>query len=636
MRAGSHIEHDQRTKKTENAKSQGGCGQQSITKKYQKILMKTQILMKAFVCRDLDRLLLLFLEDSVCALMGLAMLSTNTGAQTVLEAPFTKITTGPMVTELSMWTTPAWGDYDNDGWLDMFVSTLNATGKNALFHNNRDGTFSKITTGPIATEISPQTYGAAWADYDNDGWLDLVISSSSRNFQPCRLYRNGGSGLFARMTAEEVGPLASYASHGFSVSWADYDRDGHLDLFVANGAIDIPQPDFLFHNQGNGRFASITNSMTTPSLATAFGGWTDFDNDGGMDLFVAQIATPNELYRADGQGQFFEITEGSGISGTDSASVSTAWGDFDNDGDLDLLIVNLGFEGPIVSNWLYRNNGDGKFERINEGPVAEDLDHFVSGTWVDYDNDGWLDLFVTILGPGSTASGGVFNRLYRNQGDGTFVKVTTGSLVTQTGNAGGAAWGDYDNDGFLDVCVAYGTIYSAQRNALFRNNGNSNSWIKVKCVGTVSNRSSIGAKVRVKARIGGVERWQMRQIGCNQDWVAFNSLDAVIGLGDATGIDTLRVEWPSGIVQEFHSVQVKQTLTLVERTSVSMTRGSHGDYDVTLKGPRQQRYRLESSADLASWSTMASVMITNLDGTASFKHTPSANESQGFLRAVAE
>jgi enediyne biosynthesis protein E4 len=607
-----------------------------MAKKQQKTLMKTQVLMKAIGCSDLDRLLPRFLECSVCALMGVAMLSTNTDAQTVLEAPFTRITTGPMVTELSMWATPAWGDYDSDGWLDMFVSTFDPTGKNALFHNNRDGTFSKITTGPIATETSPQTYGAAWADYDNDGWLDLVISSSSRNFQPSRLYRNVGSGLFKRMTAEEVGPLASYVSHGFGLSWADYDRDGYLDLFVANGAIDIPQPDFLFHNQGNGRFASVTNSMTTPSLATGFGGWTDFDNDGGMDLFVAQLATPNELYRTDGQGQFFGITEGSGISGTGSVSVSTAWGDFDNDGDLDLLIVNMGFQGPIVRNWFYRNKGDGTFKQITEGPVAEDQDHFVSGTWVDYDNDGWLDLFVTILGPGSSAPGGVFNRLYHNQGDGTFAMVTTGSLVTQTGNAGGAAWGDYDNDGFLDVCVAYGTIFSPQRNALFRNNGNSNSWIKVKCVGTVSNRSAIGAKVRVKAKIGGVDRWQMRQIGCNQDWVAFNSLDAVIGLGDATVIDTLSVEWPSGLVQEFQNVPVKQTLTLVERTSVTIAKGTQGDYDVTLNGPRQQRYRLESSADLTSWSTVAAVTITNLDGTATFRHTPSANEPQGFLRAVAE
>src|SRR4029079_1094840 len=129
----------------------------------------------------------------------------------------------------------------------------------------------------------------------------------------------------------------------------------------------------------------------------------------------------------------------------------------------------------------YRNRGDGTFERITQGAIAEDQDHFVSGTWFDYDNDDWLDLFVTVLGPESFAESGVYNRLYHNKGDGTFQLVTAGPLVTRKGGAGGAAWGDYDNDGFLDVCVPYGTVFSSKASALYRNNSNSNSWIKVKC-----------------------------------------------------------------------------------------------------------------------------------------------------------
>ena len=564
-------------------------------------------------------------------------LGLSTAAQPTLEAPFTQITDGPVVTQSSQWTTPAWGDYDNDGWLDLFVAAISSGSRNALFRNNRDGSFSKVTAGPVVTEASPGTYGAAWADYDNDGWLDLLVSSANRSFQPSRLYRNTGNGSFVRLGAADVGALATDAAHAFGVAWADYDRDGFLDLFVANGPTDIPQVDFLFHNERTGRFARVTNAITTSELATAHGGWADFDGDGHMELLVAQLVSSNELYRTEEQGQFIDVTGNLPPSNTIAASVGVARGDYDNDGDLDVVIINMGWQGPIVRNWFCRNRGDGGFEPVTSGLIAEDEEHFASGSWVDYDNDGWLDLFVTVLGPGTSASDPrVFNRLYHNQGDGTFALVTTGSLVTKTGNAGGAAWGDYDNDGFLDVCVAYGTVFSSQRNALFRNNGNANNWIKVRCVGTDSNRLAVGARVRVKARIGGREFWQMRQIGCDQDWVAFNSLDAVIGLGDATVIDTLRVEWPSGILQELHDVPVKQTLVLVERTDFSITAFATGELELTLKGPRQQRYRVDTSPDLTTWSAMTSLTITNADGAAFFQYTPADGEAGRFFRTVPE
>jgi hypothetical protein len=567
----------------------------------------------------------------------LLVLNAALHAQPVIEAPFTQITDDPVTAQPSQWTTPAWGDYDNDGWLDLFVAAFSSGSRNALFHNNQDGSFSKVTSGPIVTEAAPGTYGAAWADYDNDGWLDLLVSSADRNFQPSRLYRNTGSGSFVRMGAADVGSLATDAAHAFGVAWADYDRDGFLDLFVANGPVDIPQADFLFHNEHNGRFARVTNAITTPELATAHGGWADFDGDGHMDLLVAQLASGNELHRTDDRGQFIDITGTMPPSDTIAASVGVARGDCDNDGDLDVVIINMGWQGPIVRNWFYRNRGDGSLEQVTSGPIAEDEDHFASGSWVDYDNDGWLDLFVTVLGPGTSSSDPrVFSRLYHSQGDRTFAQVTTGSLVTKTGNAGGAAWGDYDNDGFLDVCVAYGTVFSSQRNALFRNNGNANNWIKIRCVGTDSNRSAVGAKVRVQARIGGEDRWQMRQIGCDQDWVAFNSLDAIFGLGDATIVDTLRVEWPSGRVQELRNVSVKQTLTIVERTELAVTTGGAGEVELTLTGPRQQRYRVETSQDLVTWSTAASLTITNANGTASYTHFPASGDVGWFFRATPE
>jgi hypothetical protein len=571
-----------------------------------------------------------FHHRAITACACVLALAARAQAQPALAAPFTQITTGPIVTESSMWTTPAWGDYDNDGWLDLFVGTFDGNSRNALFHNNRDGTFAKVTTGPLVTELSPMVFGAAWADYDNDGWLDMVISSNARGTQAPRLYRNAGGGSFVRMTATDVGSLATEAAHSFGASWADYDGDGHLDLYIANGSTDLPLQDFLYHNERNGRFERVVNSVGMSWLATAYGSWADFDNDGDSDLLVNQIDTRNELYRNDGLGQFTEVTDGSGISGTGSVSYSSAWGDYDNDGDLDLLIINMGWGGPPVRNWFYRNKGDGTFAPITAGPIAEDQDHFAVGSWVDYDNDGWLDLFVTILGPTTTVPG-VFNRLYRNQGDGTFARVTAGSLVTLGGRPGsGAAWADFDNDGFLDVCVTYGALFNAQRNALFRNNGNTNNWIKIRCIGTDSNRSAIGAKVRVKARIGGADRWQLRSIGCDLG----NSFDAVIGLGDATVIDTLRVEWPSGRVQEFHNVSAKQTLTIVERTQMLIASESLGECLVTVRGPRQQSYQIEASTNLTAWSWVGSVTITNVDGTASYQHAAADKENQMFFRAT--
>lgn len=556
--------------------------------------------------------------------------------QPALEAPFTRITNSPVGVDASMWTAPVWIDYDNDGWLDLFVATFTAGGRNALFRNDGDGKFIKVTTGPLVTEGSPQIFGAAGADYDNDGWPDLVVSSNNRNLQPCRLYRNTGGGGFVRMTGAEVGPVATDASHAFGVSWADYDRDGHLDLFVANGASDLLQPDFLFHNERNGRFVRVSNAVTTAALATAHGSWADADNDGLLDLLVVQHYTSNEFYRTDALARFEDASAKSGLDDTGSVSFGAAWGDYDNDGDLDLVIINMGWGGPVVRNWLYRNGGDGTFEPVTTGLIAEDEDHFTSGSWVDYDNDGWLDLFVTVLGPSSNAGGGVFNRLYRNQGDGTFALATTGSLVTQGGNPGSAAWGDFNNDGFPDVVVTAGNIFSPQRNALYRNNGNANNWIKLRCVGTDSNRSAIGAKVRVKATIQGVERWQMRQIGCHQDWIACHSLDTVIGLGDAPVVDTLRIEWPSGRVQEWHGVPARQSLTMVERTDLAASLGASGEVSLAIQGPRQQRYRVEASGDLKAWSQIGSVTITNENGTASFQPPPADGETRKFFRVQAE
>jgi len=552
--------------------------------------------------------------------LALAMSGPCFGAEPALTASFTRITSGPVWNEVMRSAVAAWGDYDNDGWLDLFIGNNQTGVRNSLFRNNRDGTFAKVTSGPIATDTMDSTHSAAWVDYNNDGWLDLIVVDLHGDGN--RLYRNTGGGAFLRVTASEAGPVVQDLANSVSISCADYDRDGLLDLFVANGALFASQKDFLYHNEGKGRFIRIDdNAITAPELSTTQGTWADYDNDDDPDLFVTHSQDlGNSFFRNDGGGNFTEVAQASGLADFGDSSGS-AWGDYDNDGDLDLVVTNLRLTAPNTRNFLYRNNGNGTFTRVTEGPIANDAGHFESAAWIDYDNDGWLDLFVSTHPPSGAPATSATNRLYRNLGDGAFAQVTTGSLVTDSGYAGGAAWGDYDNDGFLDVAVAYGTIVTSQRNGLYRNNGNNNAWIKLKCVGTISNRSAIGTKVRVKAAIGGKEQWQLRQIAGSEGWLTFNALDVVVGLGDATIIDTIQIEWPSGLTQELRHVAPRQTLTITEGVTLTMTRVNQQTLEVTWPAAG---HVLESTTNLSQpdWQPVPGVTGTS--------HRVSAERQQFF------
>jgi len=287
--------------------------------------------------------------------------------------------------------------------------------------------------------------------------------------------------------------------------WGDYDNDGFVDLFVARYGT-----DWLFHNNGDGTFTKMTNNTGIPSdnqdSYTAV--WGDYDNDGWSDLFVVvkndqQTNQNNFLYRNNRDGTFQKIVTGSIVTDNEH-SLNCAWADYDNDGYLDLFVAN-GFLS--ATNSLYRNNGDGTFTKqasLDTGNFTGDADYFPKCAWGDYDNDGFLDLFVSTLN-------NEVNFLYHNNGDGTFTRILSGSLVNDTGAGDrNCAWADYDNDGFLDLIVPRGA-HENSTNLLYRNNGNNNGWIKIKLIGTVSNRSAIGAKVRLKATIGGRTFWQLRE-----------------------------------------------------------------------------------------------------------------------------
>jgi hypothetical protein len=534
----------------------------------------------------------------------------------------------------------SWGDYDNDGYLDLFVGNgLDGHGDlSALYHNNGNGSFTRVFPQVFNTPII-ESKAPCWGDYDNDGNLDLfVLALNSTATGPnggALLYHNEGNGAFTRFNA---GILITNANT-FGAAVADYDGDGFLDLFVTTLDANASKQAFLFRNNGDGTFTPQNNSVPVTDIGSSVAcAWGDYDNDGKIDLFVTggrgsgAPQAPNRLYHNEGNGQFTRTTTGSIVTDVGHAG-GCAWGDYDNDGYLDLFVVNILGE----TKFLYHNNGNGTFTRITSpivigGPAGwfDTGNAAASCAWGDYDNDGFLDLMMT--DEGGTAP--FVNFIYHNNGDGTFTKVTTGSPVGEFSDSFGCSWIDYDNDGFLDLFAIRG---DQRGNALYHNNlpntGNTNAWLTVKLVGTVSNRSAIGAKVRVKAFYRGQSRWQLRQITGGSGYSGHDELWPHFGLGDATNADTVRIEWPSGTVQEFQNVAPRQILTITEPPRL-LASASNGVPQFSLKGGRNLQYEVDSSTNLSAWSSIGTFTITNLDGTALIVDTNPPALDHRFYRAV--
>lgn len=440
-------------------------------------------------------------------------------------------------------------DYDGDGLLDIFISNGPQAGQvDFLYRNLGLATFVPITGDPLVS-VAQSSDGATWADFDNDGDLDVFTATwwGQNNL----LFTNDGDGTFTQVT---TGPIVTVATFSEAGSWADYDQDGHLDLFVCNSAGSLKNP--LYRNNGDGTFTGVTTGPLVNDLAKSrVGVWADYDNDGDPDVFVANEANQaNGLYQNQGDGTFVRILTGA-IFTDGGDSYGASWGDIDNDEDFDLFVANNGNE----DNFLYSNNGDGTFTKITTDPVVTDGGWSVGSSFGDVDNDGDLDLFVAnAFGPNN-----IVNFLYLNNGDGTFAKVTTGSVVTNTGWAYGCAMGDVDADGDLDIGVAK-CLGANEPDVLYLNDGNANHWLSVTCVGVRSNRSAIGARVRIKATIDGSPRWQMREITSQSGYSGQNSLDAWFGLGDAAVAESLVVVWPSGLQRAFANVTADQYLTIEE------------------------------------------------------------------------
>jgi hypothetical protein len=527
------------------------------------------------------------------------------------QANFTKITTGPVSSDAARGRGAAWVDFDNDGDLDLCVSNLN--GANLLYRNDGQGAFTKITDGPIVN-AGPSSFSASWADLDNDGRIDLFVSRQDNG--PGLLFHQESDGTFTQTAM----PFGGYS---FGSAWADYDNDGFVDLLVGDRTQSI-----LWRNDGQGHLVAVTNTSIQTAGIGGVISWVDYDNDGDPDAFVTTSASagPAHLYRNDGQGGFTPIT--GQLPERSSYSTGHAWGDYDNDGFPDVFVCRLDSNTQhSLPSFLFHNEGDGTFTQVEQSPFTSDTGFALSCSWADYDNDGWLDLFVS-------ENGGSRNRLYHNNGDGTFTRVLSGPIATDIGQSAGSSWGDYDRDGFLDLFVAtsVGGTGAQPNDYLYHNDGNGNAWITIKCVGTRSNRSAIGAKVRVKATIKGKSFWQLREINTGDGW-AGNPLEAHFGLGDATLVETLRIEWPSGTVQEFHNVAAKQFLTVTEPARL-VTAFSDGAPQFTLHGGRNLQYDLQVSSDLKAWSVLGTSTVTNLDGTVLITDPEAPAGNRRFSRAV--
>ena len=497
-------------------------------------------------------------------------------------------------------------DYDNDGWIDVFVlsgtvlSETPANATNRLFKNNRDGTFTDVTdkSGLLKTGWA---CGVCVGDYNNDGFEDLFVTYYGQNV----LYRNNGDGTFTDVT--EAAGLRATPRWSTGCTFLDYNRDGNLDLFVARYLdIDIakaPKPGAtancrwmdtsvacgprgfpfgqhsLYRNNGNGIFTDITLVAGIATAKSSYGLTAmaaDLDDDGWPDIYVACDSTPSLLFLNNHDGTFREEAAVRGIAysedGQEQAGMGCAVGDYDLDGRLDIFKTN--FEGDIPN--LYHNLGKANFEEASRrAGLAVDNRYVCWGTGIqDLDNDGNPDIFVVAghtfpeiekRNPNFPAKNP--RLLFRNLGNGRFEELLgeAGQALAEPHNSRGCAFGDFDNDGDLDILI----INLNESPSLLRNDVvPGNHWLKVKLLGTKSNRSAIGARVSMKAG----NKTLIQEVQSQSSFLSCNDRRLHFGLGTNIKVD-IEIRWPNGISQVLPNISADQLLTVKEDTGIVPTVG---------------------------------------------------------------
>lgn len=474
--------------------------------------------------------------------LGIALILGLSGF-TVHAFPFRFVESGSLGAVRDQIYAAAWGDYDGDGRPDVYLSTL--TGTDGVLLRNETSGFRRISSGAPSVANTSRA-GAIWIDSDNDGDLDLFVATTAG--QPDLFHLNLGNGVFT--TINDVS-LITGSAFGQAVTMSDFNRDGRVDIFVANGGGNTAERNLLLQGVEKGYFEAISGGdVTLESRNSSGSAAADFDGDGFVDLFVANIYGRNSLFRNSRDGRFERIIDSAPAPEFDPNGATTAaWGDWDNDGDFDLVVVN----GHPFD--LFRNDGGGRFSKLSPMPSGDGFTTCSGTVIADFNNDGFPDILTArrVGGP----------LLYLGFGNGTFMPVVNDPLVRHSSGANGLALADYDLDGDLDVLL---TNWDPQTPpALFQNHSTTNSWLRIRLAGTTSQRDGIGARVRVSAPIRGTWTSQLRQIG-GEDSQGAQELIAHFGLGDATLADRVVVEWPSGITQEVSRVATRQLVTLTEPT----------------------------------------------------------------------
>jgi hypothetical protein len=548
------------------------------------------------------------------------------------QTPFTKVTSGPVVNDSGTGAGIAWADFHNDGLLDLFVANWEGL-TNDFYRNTDNGIFTTITAGAPLQDADYHIAAVA-ADYDNDGYPDLLVSAGVGALTARRslLYHNNGDGILSLVSGGEVTNQLGYFG---PAAWGDYDNDGLLDLFITDhgDSNDHGGRNLLFHNNGDGTFTRVSSGAVVTDISSGYGAmWVDYDNDGFPDLMVVNNSSAGNdhlfLYHNERNGNFTRVlTNAVATDGWATGAQCATWGDYDNDGFPDLFVT--GNSG--TTDTLYHNNGDGTFTADASGPMS--LGPNGNGcAWGDYDNDGYLDLVIT------SCEGN--NRLFHNNGDGSFTEITSGAPVDDGGPGfcgDFVSWVDYNNDGYLDLFITVLADRGLTSNLLYQNTGTTNAWLELRLIGMASNRSAIGAKVHVNATIGGQSMWQLREISHGGGrWV--QPLVAHFGLGDATNADTVRIEWPSGIVQTLTNVAARQILTVVEHQSgvtntptfTAVSHASTAAANLSASGQAGLLYLFEGSTNLTNWAWLG--VRSNATGTVQFTDSRATKYPSRFYR----
>jgi len=545
--------------------------------------------------------------ESPSALPAVAVTFTDVAPQAGLKAVC--VSGGERVKKWIIETTGcgiAFFDYDHDGWLDIFQvngTTLESTSgpkpTNRLYKNNRDGTFTDVTK-PAGLERTGWGQGVCIGDYNNDGWDDLFVTYWGQNV----LYRNNGDGTFTDVT-KQAGLLQPGARPRWNTGccFLDYNRDGVLDLFVANyvdldlattpaaGAGEFCQwkglpvlcgprglpagTNLLYRNNGDGTFTDVSREagISSPRGHYGFTALTgDFDNDGWPDIYVACDSTPSLLYRNNHDGTFSEMAVESGCAfnddGKEQAGMGVSAGDFNADGWLDIFKTNFSDD----TSTLYLNSGKAMFRDVTfDAGLGINNRYLGWGCgFVDIDNDGWLDVFV--------ANGHIYPELaakgvdvpfrepkivYRNLRNGRFEDISdrSGDGIGQLRSSRGVAFGDFDNDGDVDILI--NNIHDAP--TLLRNDGgNRNRFLRMKLIGSKSNRSGIGARAWVSSS----GRRQMDEVRSGGSYLSQNDLALHFGMGSAAKADLIEILWPTGIRERFTDVETNQTVWIKEGSGI--------------------------------------------------------------------